>query len=86
MAAGSNAHDLGDQACSNRNIVYGHAYSVLSAKEVDNHKLIQLKNPHGSGGKEWNGDFSDESQYMDERMAQILKYEKKDDGIFWMKL
>ncbi len=74
MAAGSNPHEDGDQASSNRNIVFGHAYSILDAKEVDPHKLIKLKNPHGSGGKEWTGDFSDESEYMDERMMQILQY------------
>jgi hypothetical protein len=52
---------LGDQGWSKRNIVYGHAYSILDAKEVEGYKLIKLKNPHGSGGKEWNGDFSDDS-------------------------
>ena len=86
MAAGSNAHELGDQACSKRNIVYGHAYSILDAREMEGHKLMKLKNPHGSGGKEWNGDFSDGSEYMNDRMMQLLGHERKDDGVFWMKL
>jgi hypothetical protein len=33
---------------------------------------MKLKNPHGSGGKEWNGDFSDNSEYMNDRMLQLL--------------
>lgn len=61
MAAGSNQNQLGDQAFSKRNIVCGHAYSILDIQEVQGFKLIKLKNPHGSGGREWNGDFSDES-------------------------
>jgi hypothetical protein len=86
MGAASNSHEEGDRAHSKRNIVYGHAYSILDAKEVEGYKLLKLKNPHGSQGKEWNGDFSDGSSYMNDRMMQLLGHEKKDDGIFWIKL
>lgn len=61
MAAGSQAHEMGDRAFSKRNIVFGHAYSVLDAREVEGYKLMKLKNPHGSGEREWSGDFSDGS-------------------------
>lgn len=61
MAAGSPSHADGDRAHSARGIVQGHAYSILNAREIEGHKLIQMKNPHGSGGIEWNGDFSDGS-------------------------
>jgi len=32
MGAGSPAHENGDKAFSKRNIIYGHAYSILDAK------------------------------------------------------
>jgi len=50
LAAGSQMNPLGDTVASNRGIVQGHAYSVLDAIEVEDYKLIKLKNPHGSGG------------------------------------
>lgn len=50
LAAGSPSNPLGDTVASNRGIVQGHAYSILDALEVEDHKLIKLKNPHGSGG------------------------------------
>ena len=85
MAAGSPSHADGDRAHSARGIVQGHAYAVLDVREVEDHKLMKLKNPHGSGGIEWNGDFADDSQMMSKRLMQILQHEKKDDGVFWMK-
>ena len=86
MGAGTHPHDQGDKAFSKRNIIYGHAYSILDAQEVQGHKLIKLKNPHATGGKEWNGDFSDESEFMTDRLIQILGHEKKNDGVFWIKI
>ena len=61
MGAGSPPHANGDKAWSKRGIVYGHAYCVLDAKEAEGYKVLKLKNPHGSGGREWIGDFSDKS-------------------------
>jgi calpain-15 len=45
-----------------------------------------LKNPHGSGGKEWIGDFSDQSELMTKRIMTLLNHTLADDGIFWMTL
>jgi len=44
-------------------LVAGHAYAVLQVKEVKSKglKLLQLRNPWGEGGMEWNGDWSDNS-------------------------
>lgn len=64
----------------------GHAYSILDVRLAQKYKLIKLKNPHGSAGKEWNGPFSDESRYMTQKIREELKHEKKNDGIFWMQL
>lgn len=84
IASGSPPNPQGDSASSKRGIVQGHAYSVLDAKEIDEYKLIKLKNPHGSAGKEWNGDFSDKSDLMTKRMLGLLEHSRSDDGIFWM--
>lgn len=45
---------------------------------------MKLKNPHGTGGVEWSGDFSDSSPLMNARLMQLLQHENKEDGIFWM--
>ena len=86
MGAGSPPHEDGDSAVSPQGIVQGHAYSVLEAREVEGHKLIKLRNPHGRGGQEWTGDFSDESEFMTKRLMDLLKHVKEDDGAFWMNL
>ena len=86
MAAGSQMNENGDMAFSKRHIVFGHAYSILDVREVEGYKLMKLKNPHGSGKIEWSGDFSDGSEFMNDRMMQLLGHEKKDDGVFWMKM
>lgn len=38
----------------------GHAYSVISAKEVKGNRLLCLRNPWGN--YEWEGDWSDKSK------------------------
>ena len=48
LAAGSPPNAQGDSVASKRGIVQGHAYSILDTKEVDEYRLIKLKNPHGS--------------------------------------
>lgn len=84
LASGSTAGS--DKNSTKRGIVYGHAYSILDAREVDDYRLIKLKNPHGSNGVEWNGDFSDESESMTKRMMKKLDHVQANDGIFWMKI
>jgi len=61
LGAGSPENALGDSAISDLGIVQGHAYAVLDVVEVDNFKLMQLRNPHGSKGVEWEGEWSDDS-------------------------
>ena len=39
---------------------WGTAHAVLAAKEVEGHKLVQVRNPWGR--TEWTGDWSDNSQ------------------------
>lgn len=59
VGAGSPENPMGDAAINQLGIVQGHAYSVLNIDEIDDSKLIQLRNPHGSTGAEWKGDWSD---------------------------
>ena len=83
LGAGSPSHPDGDRATSDDGIVQGHAYSVLRLAEVDGTKLIQLRNPWGSG--EWTGDWSDDSELWTTRMKNVLNYNVfEDDGVFWM--
>ena len=68
-------------------LISGHCYSILDIKEVTlnditTENLIQLRNPWGH--KEWTGDWSDDSNKWTEELRKELKWEKKDDGIFWM--
>jgi calpain-15 len=39
--------------------VQGHAYSIVQVKEIDQFKLVKLRNPWGSF--EWKGNWSDQS-------------------------
>ena len=84
MGAGSPENALGDSAINEYGIVQGHAYAVLGIAEVDEYKLINLRNPHGSRGVEWNGDWSDESEMWTQRAKNKCNYVEEVDGIFWM--
>ena len=51
--------------------------------EVDDHKLICLRNPWGFG--EWNGDWADDSELWTERMKNQTGHKVfGEDGVFWM--
>ncbi len=65
LGAGSPAHEMGDSAISDDGIVQGHAYAILELAEVSGEKIMRLKNPHGSKGIEWMGDWSDDSEKWD---------------------
>jgi len=69
-------------------IVTHHAYSLLSVMEEDFNgekiRLVKVRNPWAHG--EWNGDYSDSDTInWTEDKKRLFGYEKKDDGIFWMK-
>jgi len=87
MGAGSNANIAGNSKTIN-GIVQGHAYSIMELAEYEEEKLIRLRNPHGSGGVEWSGDWSDESPLWTEAAKAKLNYNVLDkrDGMFWMTL
>ncbi|CAL9189957.1 unnamed protein product [Musa hybrid cultivar] len=73
-----------DVHVSSSGIVQGHAYSILQVREVDGHKLIQIRNPWANE-VEWNGAWSDTSPEWSDRMKHKLKHvPQSKDGIFWM--
>lgn len=73
-----------DVHVSSSGIVQGHAYSVMQVKEVDGHKLVQIRNPWANE-VEWNGPWSDSSPEWTDRMKHKLKHvPQSKDGIFWM--
>ncbi|KAK2438390.1 calpain-type cysteine protease family [Trifolium repens] len=76
--SGSDAH------ISSSGIVQGHAYSILQVREVDGHKLVQIRNPWANE-VEWNGPWSDSSPEWTDRIKHKLKHvSQSKDGIFWM--
>lgn len=90
LGAGSNSeHD--DSHISSEGIVSRHAYTILEVREVDNFKLLRMKNPWGGVGQdgggyksEWRGEWSDKSNVWTARYKKMLKFSDSDDGIFWI--
>lgn len=73
-----------DVHVSSSGIVQGHAYSVLQVREVDGHRLVQIRNPWANE-VEWNGPWSDSSPEWTDRMKHKLKHvPQSKEGIFWM--
>jgi hypothetical protein len=58
----------------------------LDVQELDDAKLIKLRNPHGKNGAEWSGDWCDTDAHWNQRAKSKLNYEPRDheDGVFWM--
>ncbi|KAE9601229.1 hypothetical protein Lal_00023944 [Lupinus albus] len=73
-----------DVHISSSGIVQGHAYSILQVREVDGHKLVQIRNPWANE-VEWNGPWSDSSPEWTDRIKHKLKHVQQSmEGIFWM--
>lgn len=73
-----------DVHISSSGIVQGHAYSILQVREIDGHRLVQIRNPWANE-VEWNGPWSDSSPEWTDRMKHKLKHvAQSKDGIFWM--
>ncbi len=70
-------------------LIQNHSYTVLEVYDVviDDQNLeylLKIKNPWGN--TEWIGDWSDHSNLWTEDIKLKLKYQKTDDGSFWMNL
>jgi hypothetical protein len=65
-------------------LVKGHAYTIISAYEYENIRLLKLRNPWGSF--EWTGDYSDKSELWTDQLRKFVDFTNVDDGIFYMKI
>mmetsp|Transcript_113153 Transcript_113153/g.283225 ORF Transcript_113153/g.283225 Transcript_113153/m.283225 type:complete len:806 (-) Transcript_113153:53-2470(-) len=67
-------------------LVGGHVYSVLLVMDVCGQKLVQCRNPWGTG--EWKGKFSDENKYGEwtAELKAATGWTGKNDGKFWMSI
>lgn len=81
-----------DSQSSDSGVVQGHAYSLLRiaanrpGADGAPFDLMQLRNPHGHGGKEWTGAWSDGHACWDAHPAikAELKPTDANDGTFWI--
>ena len=79
-------------ACSSRKevedkgLVNSHAYTLVDLFNIKSKgkrvQLVKMRNTWGF--KEWNGDWGDRSPLWGEEEKQQVKFQKKDDGVFFM--
>ena len=86
MTCGSGSSVEGVNQLQKSGLVGSHAYSVLSAHNVQSHgrqiQLVKLRNPWG--GTEWQGDWGDNSHLWTPELKAQLHFQNIDDGIFFM--
>ncbi|PSN35671.1 Calpain-D [Blattella germanica] len=71
-----------EQEYENIGLQMHHAYSILEIKDIQQNRLLQLRNPWGCFS--WKGDWSDASAKWTESLkAELLPYESSN-GIFWI--
>merc|ERR1712096_261798 len=65
-----------------------HAYTVVGAhkcqKNGETVRLVELRNPHGLGGREWNGEWSDASPNWTRELKRQCNWTNERDGRFFM--
>ncbi|GAB7360813.1 hypothetical protein MBLNU230_g0800t1 [Neophaeotheca triangularis] len=73
-----------------KGLLDSHAYAVLQAWEGPSNqdpakdlRLLRLRNPMGKS--EWEGDWSDGSEFWTPEMMEELKHTFGNDGVFWMR-
>lgn len=74
----------GSGASGSHGLVSGHAYAILQVRKIKNFRLLQFRNPWGSG--EWTGDWSDKSDLWNQHsgVKKEAGFTDANDGAFWM--
>lgn len=74
----------GNDTQNTNGIVHGHAYTVMTVKEVESFLMVRLRNPWGTF--EWTGNWSDKSPLWQQypKVAKALQTQLHEDGSFWM--
>lgn len=60
-----------------------HAYSILDARQVNNQRLVRLRNPWGE--KEWKGALHENWTKWPKALKNKLSTSSPNDGVFWMR-
>ena len=84
ICAGTRHFGMFENIIYSSGLISGHAYTIINVYENEKYKLVKLRNPWGE--KEYNGDWSDNSDKWNEPgLKKLFEFdEAKDDGIFYM--
>ncbi|CAM9220023.1 unnamed protein product [Chrysoparadoxa australica] len=84
MGAGTISSGFAEKQVQDSGIVFGAAYTLLDAREIDGHRLLKLRNPPGDH-EEWRGDWGDASSLWTRRLKHLFGYtDDESDNSFWM--
>lgn len=76
----------GESPSKDWGILENYVYSILAVRQVNDYKLIHIRNPWGI--KQWQGPWSDSAREWElkenQGVVDALGYVIRDDGTFWM--